>query len=147
MADEVQYNTGTAIRLSAVVLDQTVNPTKSEDLSAADPERLVAACGLIPDIFAAACCKVDKDRRPGDIDTMTLDKVAAAMNEEYGFGGFRYPFSGAVDADGTYRADDDPPIAPLVRYVYPGFECLVYRYAITALREIATGETRIARFD
>jgi hypothetical protein len=134
--------------LSAVVLDQTINPTKSAELSGADPERLLEACGLIPEFFAAACCKEDIDPALKDGgDTMTLEAVATAMDEEYGFGGFRFPFSGSVDADGTYCADDDPPQPPLVKYDYPGFECLVYRYGITALREIATGEIKIARFD
>jgi len=134
--------------LSAVVLDQTINPTKSAKLSGADPERLLEACGLIPEFFAAACCEVDIDPALKDgSDTMTLAAVATAMDAEYGFGGFRHPFSGAVDDAGIYRADDDPPLPPLVKYDYPGFECLVYQYGITALREIATGETKIARFD
>ena len=136
-------------RLSAVVLDHTINPTNSPKLSGADSERLLEACGLIPDFFAAACCEVDIDpalKKDGS-DTMTLEAVATAMDEEYGFGGFRFPFSGVVNAIGYYYGDDDSPEAPLVKYDYPGFECFVYQYGITALREIATGETKIARFD
>jgi len=152
------------LRISAVVLDQAVNPTKSVELSAADPERLIEACGTIPDIFAAACCRAMDDAPElrdeyGERVPPPLEAVASAMDEVYGFGGFRYPFSGTVDEDGIYRADDDAPLPPLVRYSYPQevrhgkwplrrqYECFVYQYAITALREVRTGKTRIARFD
>jgi hypothetical protein len=166
------------VRISAVVLDQTINPTRSEELSDADPERLIEACGLIPDFFAVACSTVYPHRPMGADDAARLglphpplrdeygervpppiDAVASAMDAEYGCGGFRFPFTGTVDADGIYCADDDPPLAPLVRYSYPQafghgrsplrrqYECFVYQYGITALREIRTGETRIARFD
>ena len=43
--------------------------------------------------------------------------------------------------------EDDEPLAPLARYIFDGFECFVYEYGIAAIRDRATRETKIARFD
>jgi hypothetical protein len=149
-------------RISDLALRRIINPAKSKDLSEVDPKRIIEACGIIPDFFASACCRLTSELDdlelsgfPNEVE-ISLDCVAEAMDGEYGYGGFgQYPFHGSLDADGTYRSpegDDDPPLPPLARYAFPRgdaprFECFVYQYAITALREIATGETRIARFD
>ena len=74
-------------------------------------------------------------------DPLTLDNIAAGMDEAYQFGGFCYPFGGTVDDhDGTYQSehDDDPALAPLARFIFDarsrvGFECFVYEYGLTAI--------------
>ena len=95
--------------------------------------------GLIPEFFISAT--------QGSEDA-TLDAVADAMDEVYQYGGFRYPFSGTVDADGVYRAPEDPPLEPYVTLGYlDRFTLYQYPYAIVALRDNDTGETKIGRFD
>jgi len=74
-----------------------------------------------------------------------------------------------VDQKGIYHAPDseDPPLSPLVRFRYTQaahwhpelnetdaklyqpriIECMVYRYAVVAIRERNEGPVRIGRFD
>jgi hypothetical protein len=103
---------------------------------------LAEACGIIPDFFCQACIEAG--------DALTLDAIAAGMDNAYQFGGFCYPFNGTIDDhNGTYQSehDDDPALAPLARFIFEGFELFVYEYGIAAIRDRATRETKIARFD
>ena len=128
------------LRPSDVVLDRVYNPTRSADFGDATPSQLAEACGLIPDFFAAACVRPLK---------LTLDNIADGMDDAYQYGGFAaYPWPGSITDFGIYQSDDgDDDMPPLVRFIFDGFECFVYQYAITAIRDRATRRTKIARFD
>ena len=134
------------VRPSDLLLDRVFNPAQDKQLGGATPAQLAEACGIIPDFFCQACMTADP---------LTLDNIAAGMDDAYQFGGFCYPFSGTVDDhNGTYQSehDDDPALAPLARFIFDarsrvGFECFVYEYGITAIRDRATRQTKIARFD
>jgi len=129
------------VRPSDLLLDRVFNPARDEQLGGATPAQLAEACGIIPDFFCQACMTADP---------LTLDNIAAGMDDAYQFGGFCYPFNGTVDDhDGTYQSehDDDPALAPLARFIFEGFELFVYEYGIAAIRDRATRQTKIARFD
>jgi hypothetical protein len=129
------------IRPSDLLLDRVLNPTRDADIGGARPADIIEACGIIPDFFAAACCSTS--------EALTLDIIAAGMDAEYQFGGFSYPFGGSLTDAGVYQSsyDDDPDMPPLACFTFEGFECFVYHYGIAAIRDRATGETKIARFD
>jgi len=130
------------LRPSDVVLDRVFNPAGDVDFGGATPAQLMEACGLIPDFFCQACLMASP---------LTLDNIAAGMDSVYQFGGFgSYPYKGTVDDhNGTYQSEyeDDDALAPLARFIFEGFECFVYEYGIAAIRDRATRETKIARFD
>ena len=131
-------------RPSDLLLDRVLKPTRDADIGSATPALIIEACGIIPDFFAHACMAADP---------LTLDEIAHHMDDAYQFGGFRYPFGGGITPAGVYQSshDDDPDMPPLARFVFDtdtgGFECFVYHYGITAIRDRATRETKIARFD
>lgn len=130
------------IRPSDILLDRVFNPAQDADLGGATPKQLAEACGIIPDFFCQACIEAG--------EALTLDAIASGMDNAYQFGGFCYPFSGTIDDhNGTYQSEheDDPALAPLARFIFEGFECFVYEYGIAAIRDRATRETKIARFD
>ena len=78
----------------------------------------------------------------------TLEQVTRAMDEIYGYGGFQYPFGGTVAESGVYRSPDDPDLQPYATIAFRDrFTMYCYPYAITAIRDNDTGETRIGRFD
>ena len=130
------------LRPSDVVLDRVFNPAADDQLGGATPAQLAEACGIIPDFFCQACLMAAP---------LTLDNIAAGMDSAYQFGGFNaYPFKGSIDDhDGTYQSEheDDDALPPLARFIFEGFECFVYEYGIAAIRDRATRETKIARFD
>jgi hypothetical protein len=96
--------------------------------------------GYIPHIFAEAM-RVAYER--GDV---TLDTVAQAMNDVYGFGGFMYPMGGDVDpVTGVYSYVGDPDQFPLVDIRADDLRVLVYPYGIVALTD--GDRTKVARFD
>ena len=104
------------------------------------PEVTREHLGIIPEFFIHATQGLE--------NTGTLDAVADAMDEIYGYGGFHYPFSGEIDPQGVYRAPEDPPLDYLATVSYlDRFTMFCYPYAITAIRDNDTGETRIGRFD
>ena len=85
---------------------------------------------------------------------MSLDELAKAVDDAYGFGGFAVPFEGTITERGVYVSsfDDDPDLPPFVRLIYTGFptalsrfELFVYLYGICALRDRDSRECRIAR--
>jgi len=129
------------IRPSDLLLDRVLNPTRDADIGGARPADIIEACGIIPDFFAAACCSTS--------EALTLDIIAAGMDAEYQFGGFRYPFGGSLTDAGVYQSehDADNDLPPLPGFTFQGFEVFVYQYGITAIRDRATREAKIARFD
>jgi len=129
------------IRPSDLYLDRVLNPAQHEEIGRATPAQLIDACGIIPDFFCHACQIADP---------LTLDNIAARMDEVYKFGGFCYPFGGTVDPEtGVYQSDhdEDPDLPPLARFTFEGFACYVYENAITAIVDLSTLERKIARFD
>jgi hypothetical protein len=130
------------LRPSDVMLDRVFNPAADDQLGGATPAQLAEACGIIPDFFCQACLMASP---------LTLDNIAAGMDSVYQFGGFNaYPFKGSIDDhDGTYQSEyeDDDALPPLARFIFEGFELFVYEYGIAAIRDRATRETKIARFD
>ena len=104
------------------------------------PEVTREHLGILPQFFIHAT--------QGLGDTGSLDHVADAMDEIYGFGGFRFPFSGTVTDSGIYKAPEDPDLPWMAQVAYGDrFTMYVYPYAITAIRDNDTGETKIGRFD
>ena len=130
------------MRPSDVILDRVYNPAADDNFGEATPVQLAEACGIIPDFFCQACLMASP---------LTLENIAAGMDSVYQFGGFNaYPYKGSIDDhDGTYQSehDDDDALPPLARFIFEGFECFVYEYGIAAIRDRATRETKIARFD
>ena len=130
------------LRPSDVVLDRVFNPAADDQLGGATPAQLAEACGIIPDFFCQACLMAAP---------LTLDNIAAGMDSVYQFGGFNaYPFKGSIDDhDGTYQSEheEDEALPPLARFIFEGFELFVYEYGIAAIRDRATRQTKIARFD
>ena len=130
------------MRPSDVILDRVYNPAADDNFGEATPAQLAEACGIIPDFFCQACLMASP---------LTLENIAAGMDSVYQFGGFNaYPYKGSIDDhDGTYQSEheDDDALPPLARFIFDGFECFVYEYGIAAIRDRATRETKIARFD
>ena len=128
------------MRPSDVILDRVYNPAADDQLGKATPAQLAEACGIIPDFFCQACLMASP---------LTLENIADGMDDAYQYGGFSaYPFPGSITDFGIYQSDDgDDDMPPLVRFIFDGFECFVYQYAITAIRDRATRQTKIARFD
>lgn len=111
---------------------------KAEYNTADYPEVTREYLGIIPEFFMEAV------QYGGD----TLDTVADAMDLIYGYGGFRHPFSGTVTDTGVYTTPDDPDLQPYATISYlDRFTMYCYPYAITAIRDNDTGETKIGRFD
>jgi len=135
----------THFRPSDILLDRVLNPTRNPDIGAAVPADIIEACGIIPDFFCAACIETNNTEIP-----QTLESVCEAMDEIYGFGGFKYAWKGNVTDRGVYESahDDDPDMAPLARFGFEGkFFCYVYDYGCVAVVEIETGKFKVARFD
>ncbi|MAL45933.1 hypothetical protein [Hyphomonas sp.] len=156
----------TPVHLADVLLDREFNPAGDPILSRATPDQLLEACGLIPHFFCDACANCEIENPEG----FTLDNIADAMDRIYQYGGFRYGWKGTVDQKGIYHAADseDPPLSPIMRFRYRNhaadwhpeqneteaklyqprvIECMVYRYAVVAIRERNDGPVRIGRFD
>lgn len=135
-----------SFRPADVLLDTVLNPTRDANLDQAEPQQLKNAAGIIPDFFVAACVNADP---------LTLENVAEGMDRAYQFGGFAYPLNGTISDKGIYQSpyDDDSDLPPYARYIFEdtdlggAFELFVYPYAITALRDRETRETKIGRFD
>ena len=129
------------VRPSELLLVRVLNPAQNEDIGSATPKELIEACGIIPDFFCNACTRTK--------DHLTLNAIADGMESDYQSWGYVYSLRGTVDSDGTYRSEyaEDPALAPLARFIFKGFDCFVYDYGITVIRDLETHETKIARFD
>ena len=127
-------------RPSDVLLDRVLNPAGDLMLGDCEPEHLIEACGIIPEFFAQACLSADP---------LTLDVIANQMDEAYSFGGFRYAFGGDITVSGLYQSEHetDEDLPPLARFIFDRFECFVYQYGIVGIRDRASLEHKLARFD
>ena len=148
---ELELLEGTPVHLADILLDRRFNPAGDPELARATPDQLLEACGLIPHFFCDACQQAQTENPDG----FTLDNIADAMDNVYQFGGFQYRWPGHVAADGVYTSAhaEDPPLSPLVRFIFSCFdnarsiECFVYESGITSIRERGTASLRIGRFD
>ena len=134
------------IRPSDLILERIINPTQVKEYKKARAIDMVESCGIIPDFFAEACVELSFE----DSTQFTLDNIAKKIDAMYQCGGFLHPMKGTISADGSYISsyDDDDDLAPICRYKYEDkFYLYVYEYAITAIVDIATGDSKIARFD
>jgi hypothetical protein len=110
------------------------------DPSGVYPEITREYLGILPEFFIHATQALGEDH--------TLDSLTEAMDEVYGFGGFQYPFGGTVADSGAYKSPEDPDLQPYATIAYlDRFTMYCYPYAITAIRDNDTGETKIGRFD
>lgn len=110
------------------------------DPSGVYPEVTREYLGILPEFFIQATRVLGEDH--------TLDSLAEAMDEVYGYGGFQYPFGGTVADCGAYKSPNDPDLQPYATISYlDRFTMYCYPYAITAIRDNDTGETKIGRFD
>lgn len=127
-----------------VFLDSELNPAGDEDLATVPDDRLREACGIIPEFFLSAVLEGMKTA-----SGPTLENVSEGMDAAYRFGGFSYPFEGAVSPEGVYHSphEGDEPLPPLVRFAHGNLELFIYQYAITALRDRSTGAFKAGRFD
>ena len=101
------------------------------------PEITREYLGLIPEFFIHAT-------QEGE----SLNQVAQAMDEIYGYGGFQYAFAGVVSDSGTYQVPEDPDLEPYATISYlDRFTLYCYPYAITAIRYNNTGEPYYRRHD
>ena len=145
------------MRPAELLLDWEFNP--AQVAMPHSPPQIIEAAGIIPDIFTEACgSMVDAHRYPEStaalVRPVSLDELAKAVDDAYGFGGFAVPFEGTITERGVYVSsfDDDPDLPPFVRLIYTGFptalsrfELFVYLYGICALRDRDSRECRIAR--
>ena len=154
------------LRASDVVLDKVYTPLKSDFYGKLTPDQLDEWCGIIPDFFAAAvmACepditKADKNEKTdivsGDMDSfdlrlIDLNKVALAMDDEYGYGGFgssvmktKPNILGRIIGN-----DGEADLDPLGEFHYKFLQLFVYEYGMGALRISGKPDTvKFARFD
>jgi hypothetical protein len=125
------------LRPAQLLLHWDYNPTFAEEYNHISRTGFVKMVGLIPDFFVHAVTEEDLD----------IASIADAMDDAYGMGGFRNPFSGSISADGVYSSDEDPDLVPLVSLAANGTDvtCYIYNYGIVGLRD--AGTVRIGRFD
>ena len=126
------------LRPAQILLHWDYNPTFAEEYNHISRTDLIEMVGLIPDFFVHAVTEEDLD----------ITSIADAMDDAYGMGGFRNPFSGSISADGVYSSDEDPDLVPLVSLAANGTDvkCYIYNYGIVGLRD-GNGNVRIGRFD
>ena len=125
----------------------SVNPTECVEYNGLDKNDLVMACGYIPQFFYQGIHNLFLRRKP-----LTLEAIAEEMDKLYMYGGFKFPFQGAIDEDGIFSSpyEEDPDIHPYVRFNEPSeqFELFVYKYGIVGIRDSKnTKNFKIARFD
>ena len=103
-------------------------------------DNLMQACGLIP-LFFNDCLALEYDN---------LEDFTREFDCCYGFGGFHtYAWKGKLGDNNEYISEfeDDEPLEPLVVFTGNRYECIVYKYGVTAIRDLETKETKIARID
>lgn len=161
------------LRASDVVLDKVYNPLKNDDYGRLTPDQLNEWCGIIPDFFASAVMahepditKADKNEKTdivsGDMDgfdlrLIALNKVALAMDDEYGYGGFGssvmkikwYAPTPKPNIIGRIIGNDgEEDLDPLGEFRYKFLQLFVYEYGMVALRISGKPDTvKFARFD
>lgn len=116
----------------------------ASDMRALAAGQIIEAVGIIPDIFTEACVAMEGG------PAVSLDDLAGAIDDVYGFGGFIDAFEGELTDRGVYVSpyDEDADLSPFVRLIYPAlgrYELLVFPYGICALRDRESRECRIGR--
>tara|TARA_R100000808_G_scaffold1577_1_gene7050 strand:+ start:455 stop:862 length:408 start_codon:yes stop_codon:yes gene_type:complete len=101
---------------------------------------LMQRCGLIPSFFND-CLRLEYDN---------LEDFTKEFDCCYGYGGFHsYPWKGKLGDNKEYISEfeDEEPLHPLVVFTGNRYECIVYKYGVTAIRDTETNETKVARID
>tara|TARA_R100000234_G_scaffold14833_1_gene8111 strand:- start:3046 stop:3453 length:408 start_codon:yes stop_codon:yes gene_type:complete len=101
---------------------------------------LMQRCGLIPSFFND-CLRLEYDN---------LEDFTKEFDCCYGYGGFHsYPWKGKLGDNNEYISEfeDEEPLQPLVVFTGNRYECIVYKYGVTAIRDTETNETKVARID
>tara|TARA_R100000908_G_C3602785_1_gene56923 strand:+ start:103 stop:486 length:384 start_codon:yes stop_codon:yes gene_type:complete len=102
--------------------------------------QLRESCGLIPAFFND-CLRAEYDN---------LEDFTKKFDSCYGYGGFHaYAWKGKLGNNNEYISefDEDEDLQPLVIFTGNRYECIVYKYGVTAIRDLETKETKIARID
>ncbi len=147
-------------------MDKVYNPLKSDFYGKLTPDQLNEWCGIIPDFFASAvmACEPDitkadnnekTDIVSGDMDSfdlrlIALNKVALAMDDDYGYGGFGYVgYETKPNIIGRIIGNDgEEDLDPLGEFHYKFLQLFVYEYGMAALRISGKPDTvKFARFD
>ena len=81
---------------------------------------LMQRCGLIPSFFND-CLRLEYDN---------LEDFTKEFDREY-----------------ISEFEDEEPLHPLVVFTGNKYECIVYKYGVTAIRDTETNETKVARID
>tara|TARA_R110000787_G_scaffold18482_1_gene56605 strand:- start:18637 stop:19020 length:384 start_codon:yes stop_codon:yes gene_type:complete len=103
-------------------------------------DQLRQKCGLIPSFFND-CLRLEYDN---------LEDFTKEFDCCYGFGGFhRQSWKGKLGDNSEYISEfkEEEHLQPLVIFTGNRFECIVYKYGVTALRDTETKETKVARID
>ena len=103
-------------------------------------DQLMQCCGLIPAFFND-CLALEYDN---------LEDFTREFDCCYGFGGFHtYAWKGKLGDNNEYISEfeEEEHLQPLVIFTGNRFECIVYKYGVTAIRDLETKETKIARID
>ena len=101
---------------------------------------LMQRCGLIPSFFND-CLRLEYEN---------LEDFTKEFDCCYGYGGFHSnPWGGKLGDNNEYISEfeDEEPLQPLVVFTGNRYECIVYKYGVTAIRDTETKETKVARID
>jgi hypothetical protein len=157
--------------MNAIKMYAITNPANSDQYTI-DSEKLLAACGYIPQFFYQAVHNIkehntlvegypkvlqelglsrEPEVRP-ELEELTVESIAKQMDEIYQFGGFQFPVEGTIDEQGILISpyEEDQDMYPLVRFFDPthNFELFVYRSGIVGLRDSKNHDNvKMARFD
>ena len=115
----------------------TVDPLKA--YTDAPKDRLIAACGILPQFFAEAVMQGND----------TAESVYKAMVAIYGFGDYSGTSWGTVSDEGVYKSsyDEDPDMSPLLLCEWPDSEVKMYCYEHAILAVVDDEKQIITRMD
>ena len=122
----------------------SVNVDPNGAFKSIETQHIHEMCGIVPTFFAKAVMNSDDD----------FDEVIEGMDQEYGFGGFQYPFGGKIKNDkyiSPYKEDKDLDALTVSLYRTEDgnekFKMYQFQYGIVAVEDVPSGKTKIARFD
>lgn len=114
-----------------------LDPTNHHGNNGAGPERLIEACGLLPEWFA--------DYRMESTPSGTLKEY---MEECYGFGLLHEMTGCTINEDLTYDYPEDDTMYPLLHATTDDGKAMVqWQYGIVAFQEEEEGEWFMTRMD
>ena len=157
--------------MSDLQMFAVTNPANSQEY-VVDSEKLILACGYIPQFFYTAVHNINEHntlvegypkvlqelglsmepKAQPELEQLSVESIAKEMDELYRFGGFQFPIEGTIDEQGILISphEEDQDMFPLVRFYDPShtFEFFVYTYCIVGLRDSKNhDDVKMARFD